>query len=363
MKTGFAGQGEIVQAAQMKIIENPFRQAGTLAPEAPYPSSDDDAVFRLLSRCPAASETPLHQTEDMVPDISLWLKDERGRMGLGSFKALGAAYVIACDAAAASLEPGSETLRERTYITASAGNHGISVAAGAKVFGANAIVYIAETVPEVFARRLRDKGAEVRREGRDYAGSMAAASAAAEAGEGVLLSDSSWESYTEIPHRLMEGYLAMAAEAARQVPQAPSHVILQAGVGGLAGAVAAFARKTWGDGPRIIVVEPEAAPALQASISAGKPVFADGPDSIMGRLDCKEPSLIALNGLARDTDAFLTLSDAEVEGVLPALDAAGFATTASGGAGIAAVLLKESRVLCGIEPGSRVLAFLSEQAE
>jgi diaminopropionate ammonia-lyase len=284
-------------------------------------------------------------------------------MGLGSFKALGAAYVIACDAAAASLEPGSKPLRGRTYITASAGNHGMSVAAGARVFGANAVVYIAETVPEVFARRLRDKGAEVRREGRDYAASMAAASAAAEAGEGVLLSDSSWQGYTEIPHRLMEGYLAMAAEAARQVPEAPSHVMLQAGVGGLAGAVAAFARKTWGNGPRIIVVEPEAAPALQASINAGKPVFADGPDSIMGRLDCKEPSLIALNGLARDADAFLTLSDAEVEGVLPALAAAGFATTASGGAGIAAVLLQESRALCGIGPGSRVLAFLSEQAE
>ena len=347
----------------MNMIENPFRQAGPLVPEVPYPSTDEDAVFRLLSRCPAAAETPLHQNGDMVSDISLWLKDERGRMGLGSFKALGAAYVIACDAAAASLEPGSKTLRGRTYITASAGNHGMSVAAGARVFGANAVVYIAETVPEVFARRLRDKGAEVRREGRDYAASMAAASAAAEAGEGVLLSDSSWQGYTEIPHRLMEGYLAMAAEAARQVPEAPSHVMLQAGVGGLAGAVAAFARKTWGDAPRIIVVEPEAAPALQASISAGKPVFADGPDSIMGRLDCKEPSLIALNGLARDADAFLTLSDDEVEGVLPALAAAGFATTASGAAGIAAVLLKESRVLCGIDPGSRVLAFLSEQAE
>ena len=347
----------------MDIIENPFRRAGPLAPEAPYPSTDAHAVARLLSRCPASAETPLHKNAGLVPEVDLWLKDERGRMGLGSFKALGAAYVIACDAAATSADPGPDTLAGRTYITASAGNHGMSVAAGARVFGANAIVYIAETVPEVFAHRLRDKGAEVRREGRDYAASMAAASAAADAGEGILLSDSSWPGYTEIPHRLMEGYLAMAAEAAQQVPEAPSHVLLQAGVGGLAGAVAAFARKTWGNGPRIIVVEPEAAPALQASIAVGKPVFADGPDSVMGRLDCKEPSLIALNGLARDADAFLTLSDAEVESVLPALAEAGFATTASGAAGVAAAMLDEARALCGIGPGSRVLAFLSEQAE
>ncbi len=363
MKPAFAGQGEFVQAVRMEILDNPFRAAGPLAPEAPYPSTDEGAVERLLARCPAAKETPLHQSENLVPGAKLWLKDERARMGLGSFKALGAAYVIACDAAATSDEPGPSTLAGRTYITASAGNHGMSVAAGAGIFGARSVVYIAETVPEVFARRLQEKGAEVRRKGRDYAASMAAASKAAEAGEGILLSDSSWAGYTEIPHRLMEGYLAMAAEAARQVPKVPTHVLLQAGVGGLAGAVAAYVRKVWGNAPRVIVVEPEAAPALQASIRAGKAVFADGPDSIMGRLDCKEPSLIALNGLARDADAFLTLTDAEVERVLPRLAAAGFGTTASGGAGAAAALLDDARALCGIGPGSRILAFLSEQAE
>ena len=161
----------------------------------------------------------------------------------------------------------------------------------------------------------------------------------------------------------MEGYQKMAAEACRQCPEVPTHIFLQAGVGGLAGAVASYARFYWGDDPTIVVVEPEAAPALQASVRAGKCVFADGPDSIMGRLDCKEPSLIALNGLARDADHFLTLSDEEVAECLPAMASAGFATTASGGAGIAAAMREDTRTALGIDETSRILTFLSEVPE
>jgi len=317
----------------------------------------------LLSKCPAARPTPLVEAEALAPVDKLWIKDERKRMNLGSFKALGAAYVIARHAAERSDEPGPETLVGATYVTASAGNHGMSVAAGARVFGAKAVVYIADTVPESFAERLRSQDAKVVRSGADYAASMEAASAAAAENGWTLLSDSSWEGYFELPYMLMEGYLQMAAEAAEQCPVVPSHILLQAGVGGLAGAVAAYMRVVWGDEPKIIVVEPDAAPALQASIEAGHCVFADGPDSIMGRLDCKEPSLIALNGLARDADAFLTLSDAEVADLLPALSGAGLATTASGGAGVAAVLNAQAREALGIDDRSRVLCILSEAAE
>ena len=100
----------------------------------------------------------------------------------------------------------------------------------------------------------------------------------------------------------MEGYLQLAAEAAAQMDAPPTHILLQAGVGGLAAAVAAHARQVWGDGPQIIVVEPEAAPALIESIRAGALTETSGPVSCMGRLDCKTPSMIALNGLARDAD-------------------------------------------------------------
>ncbi|GGE52018.1 pyridoxal-phosphate dependent enzyme [Actibacterium pelagium] len=347
----------------MYILNNPHRSGAKLAANAPYPSVEASKVGALLSRCPAAKETPLVDATGLAPVAKFWIKDERERMNLGSFKALGAAYVIATHAVAASPTPDATTLRGRTYVTASAGNHGMSVAAGAKVFGAQAVVFISETVPETFAERLKAQNATVVRDGADYAASIEAAMKAANANGWTLLSDSSWDGYVDLPHLLMEGYLQMAAEAVTQCDAVPTHIFLQAGVGGMAGAAAAYARKAWGDEPQIIIVEPDAAPALQASISAGKSTFADGPDSIMGRLDCKEPSLIALNGLARDADKFLTLSDDEVLEMLPVLEQHGLSTTASGGAGIAAAMRPDVQEALGIGPESRVLCILSEVAE
>ena len=93
-----------------------------------------------------------------------------------------------------------------TYVAASAGNHGLSVATGANVFGAQAVIYLADTVPESFAAKLQNVGASVVRAGADYAASMQAAKAAAADKGWILLSDSSWPGYVDIPHQLMEGY-------------------------------------------------------------------------------------------------------------------------------------------------------------
>jgi len=339
----------------MELTDNPWRGKG-LPPEvldgAPMPSVDAGAVEALLAQCPMAAETPLVPLKGF--GATLWAKDERSRMGLGSFKALGAAYVIAHEAAMQGAADHATALAGRTYVAASAGNHGLSVATGARVFGARAVVYLAETVPETFAERLRGKGAQVVRAGADYAASMEAAEHAAQENGWILLSDSSWPGYFDLPHRLMEGYLAMAAEGTRQCSEPPTHILLQAGVGGLAGACAAWFRKVWGDGPKIVVVEPTAAPALAESIRAGRPVVTAGPVSAMGRLDCKAPSLIALAALARDADAFATITEDEAAAVLPELAAQGMATTPSGGAGLAAL-----RAM-GLGPGARVLAFVTE---
>jgi len=324
------------------------------------PSVDAATPQALMSRCPEAAVTPLISVPDLARrcDVGeVLIKDERARMELGSFKALGAAYVIAHAASHGDLS-------DVTYVTASAGNHGLSVAAGAAAFGANAVVYIAETVPESFAARLRDQGAEVVREGSTYEDSMAAAAAGGERNGWQLLSDSSWPGYFQHPHRLMEGYLVLMAEIAAQIAAPPSHIFLQAGVGGLAGAVAAMARDVWHDQPLIVVVEPSAAPALAASIAAGAPVRADGPVSVMGRLDCKEPSLIALRGLARDADAFATISEGEaVQGDELAADH-GLASTPSGAAGLAGLLASAPhRGDFGLDDTSRVLLILSEGPE
>lgn len=342
----------------MKRIENRWRGQGLVdgvLAEISGPSLAVALPQALLAQCPAHDETPLERREAF--GATLFIKDERRRMGLGSFKALGAAYVIAHEAAASGVKDLSTALTGRTYVTASAGNHGLSVAAGARVFGARAIIYIAETVPDSFAARLRDTGADVVRAGADYEASMVAAEKAATEESWTLLSDSSWPGYTDLPWRLMEGYLVMAEEAAQQMPHPPTHVFLQAGVGGLAAACAALFRAHWGDAPRIIVVEPEAAPALQASIEAGRPVATKGPVSAMGRLDCKEPSLIALRGLSRDADDFVTITEEEAAVVLPELKLMGLESTESGAAGLAAARLTD------LGPEARVLCILSEQAD
>ncbi|MFL4470365.1 pyridoxal-phosphate dependent enzyme [Tateyamaria armeniaca] len=344
----------------MRSVSNPYRGQGLTHPDladVPFPSVDAQAPLALLARCPHAGVTPLSAVPSLADALNVaevLIKDERTRMGLGSFKALGAAYVIACDA-----EKG--TARGQTYVTASAGNHGLSVAAGAAAFGARAVIYLAATVPESFADRLRDIGAEVVRAGQDYEASMHAAMKGAEETGAVLLSDSSWAGYTTRPHRLMEGYLALMAEVFDQIDTPPTHLFLQAGVGGLAGAAAAIARQTWGDATRMIVVEPEAAPCLIASIEAGAPVETTGPASAMGRLDCKVASLIALKGLTRDADDFMTISEAEGDSGAALAAAHGFASTPSGAAGIAGVAAAAGTL--GLDAQSRVLVILSEMAE
>ena len=333
------------------------------------PSIDAAAVSKLWTLCPRHAVTPLIDAEDLAQEIGigqLWIKDERARMGLGSFKALGAAYAIAREAADALRELAPEepiwetALEGRTFATASAGNHGLSVAAGAGLFGAHAVIFLAKTVPEAFAERLRDKGAEVVRAGEDYEASMAAAQAQAQENGWTLLSDSSWPGYTEPALAVMEGYLQLAAEAVVQTGEAPTHIVVQAGVGGMAAAVAAYARHVWGDEPQIVVVEPDVAPALIESIRAGQLVDTRGAASCMGRLDCKTPSLVALNGLACDADLFVTISEDEGADGARRLARMGYATTPSGGAGLAALLAGR---IPDLGPDARVLAILSEGPE
>lgn len=335
------------------MLKNRFRHQNNyaLCADAPFPSIDAERPLTLLRRCPEYKQTPLHQKKIEGLAGEVFIKDERGRMGLGSFKALGAAYVIAHLAQ-------TKGLADTTFATASAGNHGLSVAAGAKIFGAKAVIFLAHTVPEVFAEKLRLHGADVRREGADYEASMEAAAQAAKDNSWILLSDSSWPGYTELPHRLMEGYLVMAAEVVHQMKAPPSHIFLQAGVGGLAAACAAYFRHAWGDTPQILVAEPDAAAALHDAIKEGAVVSAKGPVSNMGRLDCKEASMIALNGLARDADGFILLSDKQVEAEMTSLDAQGLATTPSGGAGLVAAMSGAVSLL----DDARILVILSEEA-
>lgn len=341
-----------------KTIPNPLR-GQILDLGVPLPCDDARGVETLLGRCPAYRQTPLVQVPQLAARTGVaevWVKDESNRMGLGSFKALGAAFAIAREASTLG-NAGPSALSGRTYVTASAGNHGLSVAAGAALFGARAVIYLSKTVPHAFAERLRAKGAEVVIQGETYEDSMAAAMEAASVQGWTLLSDSSWQGYLEMPYRVMEGYLMLAEETVRQMSVPPTHILLQAGVGGLAASAAALFRKAWGDAPVMIVVEPEYAPAIQQSLVAGRAVDTAGPVSNMGRLDCKTPSLIALAGLARDADLACTITEDEATEGVRVLAELGFETTPSGGAGLAALIAG-----LDLSPDARVLTIVSEGA-
>jgi len=361
------------RADDRPVLANPWRgkglpkQNGMAEGEV---ETDARAAQALFAACPAADVTPLTDVPELAAKFgvaSLHLKDERQRMGLGSFKALGAVHAIAKQAAMVSdvgdPEAMANALNGETFICASAGNHGLSLAAGATLFGAHAVVLLAETVPEDFAERLRAKGAEVMRAGADYEESMEVSKQLAAENGWNLLSDGSWEGYSDPARDVMEGYLIMGHETADQMDEPPTHVFLQAGVGGLAAGMTAAVRVYWGDDVTVVIVEPEAAPALYESIRAGKVMDTVGPVSTMGRLDCKTPSHLALKYLAREADFFQLVSDELVNETLELMAAHNAETTPSGGAGVGGLHhIGEGHDAIGLDASSRCFCIVSEQA-
>ncbi len=338
---------------------------------------DPQRPLEMLKACPAYEASPLI-TMKSAGGVDVLVKDETRRMGLGAFKALGGVYAVAQLIAEGWEKNGGgalgaeELTSERvkafadtlTFVCASAGNHGMAVAAGARIFGSHSRIHLAETVPLSFEQRLRDKQADVVRSGNVYDESITAANEDAERTGAILLADGSWPGYIHRPSLVMEGYTVIAEEMRVEFERKgewPTHVFLQAGVGGLAAAIAHMIRKNWSVQPEIIIVEPDAAPCLQASSEAEKPVRADGPVSNMGRLDCKEPSLIAHEALALCDVTFATVSDEAAQAATAYLTGNGMPTTPSGAAGLAALDTWGSHRASGAE--FRPLVLVTECAD
>lgn len=317
------------------------------------PTFDPNRPLELLKACSIYASTPL--VEAQIQGRPVWIKDETARMGLGAFKALGGIYAVGqmiketIGAPITSADLLSDQVQEKakslTFICASAGNHGMAVATGAALFGARARVHLARPVPEEFAQRLRAKGTEVVRSGDTYEASIVAAIADAEQSGGIHLADGSWPGYTHAPHLVMEGYTVMAEELRAEFEARgawPRQVYLQAGVGGLAAAIAYMIRLNWREQPEIIIVEPKAAPCIAESVAAGKLVTVSGPVSDMGRLDCKDASMLAFEVLRTAADRFVTISEAQAKSAVAVAETAGFSTTPSGAAGLAVALAEAS---------------------
>jgi diaminopropionate ammonia-lyase len=255
-------------------------------------------------------------------------KHEGPRFGLGSFKALGGAYAVlrALQRVLSTTEGREITVDEirsghfasqmstMTIISATDGNHGRSVAWGAKRFGAKCRIYIHAEVSEFRAEALQDLSAEVIRIDGDYDATVAQTRVDAEEFGWMIVSDTSWPGYSQAPLDLMAGYGLMAREIVRELPEPPTHVFLQGGVGGLAASVIAAFNQEWGKAaPLSVVVEPELAPCLFASAKAKAPVTIKiEEETLMAGLSCGEPSQIAWAVLENAVRCFMTIPDSLV---------------------------------------------------
>ncbi|MGB1237991.1 MAG: diaminopropionate ammonia-lyase [Pseudomonadales bacterium] len=281
---------------------------------------------------PAYAETPLHVLNDMAADTGLgaiWYKDESQRFGLKSFKALGGAYAVACQLqkvleertgvrpSTAQLLDGQlkDQLSEIVVSCATDGNHGRSVAWGAQLFGAKCVIYIHRDVSKGRQEAMEAFGAQVIRITGNYDESVRQADSDAKQFGRIIVSDTSYEGYMEVPKDVALGYTVMLSEVVEQLGgEIPTHVFVQGGVGGLASAVAGYFWDLWGERrPRFVVVEPEQANCLQRSAQEGKPVVVDGDlDTLMAGLACGEVSALAWEILATAGDDFTTLSEEAV---------------------------------------------------
>ncbi len=340
---------------------------------------------------PGYAPTPLRDLGGLAARAGLGAihyKDEAGRFGLGSFKALGGAYAVLrllqrhlaaqgiAGAGAPELAAGAQRGRTAgvTVTCATDGNHGRAVAWGARTFGCRCVVYLHPHVSAGRERAIAALGAEIRRTAGTYDDAVRQADADAQRYGWQVVSDTSYPGYANVPREVMQGYGVLVAETLEQLGSAtPTHAFVQGGVGGLAAAVCATLWERLGPRrPRVVVVEPERADCLFQSAVHGRPTAVTGSlDTVMAGLACGEVSLLAWDVLALGAADFLAISDEAALDTMRLL-AAGTGGDApvvageSGVAGLAGLLAacadEKLRGKLGLDAASRVLVIGSEGA-
>ena len=290
-------------------------------------------VRRFHQSFPEYSVTPLVELKSLAEELgvsNIFVKDESYRFGLNAFKVLGGSYAIAREIGirmgiseeeltlARLLQPDVQArLGQLRFVTATDGNHGRGVAWTAKRLGHRAVVFMPKGTAAERLENIRRLGAEASITDCNYDDSVRLARQYAAEHEGIVVQDTSWEGYHNVPLHIMQGYTTMGAEIVEQLAaygdQAPTHVFLQAGVGAMAGAMAGFIADYYKEArPVITIVEPTKADCLYRTALAndGKLHIVDGAlDSIMAGLCCGEPCSIGWQQLAAYADNFVAVPD------------------------------------------------------
>lgn len=277
------------------------------------------------STFPIYKHTPLISLQSLAEKLqvkSIYLKDESKRFGLNAFKVLGASYAIAneigrkigkeiTELSAESIlsEDTKEKIGDITFVTATDGNHGRGVAWTAKQLGQKAVVYMPKGSALERLENIRAEGADAEITDMNYDDAVRLAQKMAEEKGWIVVQDTAWEGYEDIPRWIMQGYTTMGHEIMEQIPEKPTHIFLQAGVGSMAGAMTGFFSNLYNeDKPIIVIVEPAKADCLFQTAKAddGKLHNVTGDmDTIMAGLACGEPCTIGWDVLKGYADAFI----------------------------------------------------------
>ena len=266
---------------------------------------DIDAAYKTISSWKNYSPTPLISLNKLNKKLKLnkiFYKDESKRFHLKSFKALGGAYAV---------EKIIKENDKKIISTATAGNHGRSVAWGSQKNGLKCKIFISEFVSESRAEVMRSFGADVIRVKGNYEDSLNECIMQSNKNNWQIVQDVAWEDYKLVPKLTMAGYSVMMKEISEQIKvDKISHVILQAGVGGMAAAMVAGIARYLDHIPQIIIVEPDTAACVLESIKTGKiEKISIEKESIMGGMSCGEVSLVPWEILKNSVHFCVTVSD------------------------------------------------------
>ncbi|MCU1357788.1 MAG: Pyridoxal-5-phosphate-dependent enzyme beta subunit [Acidimicrobiales bacterium] len=329
------------------ILRNPGRSA----PPASGPAGPSPRAFHR--RLPGYEPTPLISAGDLAAELGLgqlWIKDEAWRLGLPAFKMLGASWAsyrllvqrLGHEPAWSSVEELAAALgpiKPLTLVAATDGNHGRAVARTAKLLGLGAEILVPEGTAAARVDAIASEGAAVSVVDGTYDDAIAASAALASA-DHLVVSDTSWPGYAEVPRWVIDGYTTIFEEVDEQLAalgaRPPDVVVAQMGVGALAAAVGGHFRAVSGTGPLIVVVEPDTADCGLRSAEAGRLVEVPGPHrSIMAGLNCGRASELAWPVVSAATDVFVAVGDDAAEGAMRDLARLGVVAGETGGSGLA----------------------------
>ena len=267
-----------------------------------------DDAYSSISCWEGYSPTPLIELNKLSKDLNLnkiFYKDESKRFDLKSFKALGGAYAV---------EKVSKGNKDIIVATATAGNHGRSVAWGARRLGLKCKIFISEFVSNARGKAMADLGADVIKVKGNYEKSLIECIKQSTENNWQIVQDVAWKDYMIVPKYTMAGYTVMMKEVIDQINHNNiSHIILQAGVGGMAGAMIAGIARYMRNIPETIVVEPDSAACVMESIKTGKIEKIDiKRESLMGGMSCGEVSLVPWEILKNSVKYCISLPDDDI---------------------------------------------------